>query len=388
MATSKLVGHDDATGASSASGYFRWGKFTAIATGSMTEFRLKAGVNANVRVALYSDNAGQPGTLLNSVASTGVVIGWNTITFPSTDIVSGTTYWLAHITETTGGVQYVTETGTGNSAYKVGTFYDAWPTSGWIVADNFSHLVAGWGTPYEVILPSSIVQATAVGEPTVTMGTPIILYPSSIVQAIAVGMPTLQLVEPPVPDLQDWMDSVNIVAARLNLPMFIKGTDVNLPIDIKALTVGTISVDVVAQAVGNLLISVAAQSVGVYLQPEWAASQGTDKNFYGAAPGLSFLGYAYAAYTVPTGKKLFISSISGSLRADLAANGDLNQMCFVGIYNHDTGLYIVQLGGNGGAGMNFPKPIVIAAGTTVWFITGCLANHSCTANVAANGYEV
>jgi hypothetical protein len=209
MATDKLVGHDDATGANNESGYFRFDKFTAVATGSITEFRIKAGASVNVRVALYSDNSGQPGTLLNSVAGTPVTSGWNTIAFPSTSIVSGTVYWLATITEGTGGTKYVSETGMGNWAYKAGAFGDSWPTFGWTVSDNYSHLVAGWGikvlipssisqpvgygTPklISTIKPSSLVQQVAYGTPTV-LTSALIIQPSSFVQSIVIGTPALR----------------------------------------------------------------------------------------------------------------------------------------------------------------------------------------------------
>jgi hypothetical protein len=49
-----------------------------------------------VKVAVYADNAGSPGTLLNAVnTSITEVSGWNSIDFPSTTITSGTNYWLA-----------------------------------------------------------------------------------------------------------------------------------------------------------------------------------------------------------------------------------------------------------------------------------------------------
>jgi hypothetical protein len=47
-------------------------------------------------VAIYTDNSGQVGTLLNANnASTAINEGVTSITIPSTAITAGTVYWLA-----------------------------------------------------------------------------------------------------------------------------------------------------------------------------------------------------------------------------------------------------------------------------------------------------
>ncbi len=102
-------------------------KFTAAGTGSMNEFRVKGAVNGDIKVAIYADNAGSPGALLNSTGSVAVVIGANTIVFPSTGLTSGTAYWLA-FNQNTGYRTVATKTsGTTPTAYKVLSYASTFP---------------------------------------------------------------------------------------------------------------------------------------------------------------------------------------------------------------------------------------------------------------------
>ena len=97
----RLLGPVDATSGTHAGGYAVWDQWAASSTGNITQLRVKANASGNVKVALYADNAGNPGTLLQAInTSTPVVAGWNTINIPTTAVTSGTNYWLAISSDT------------------------------------------------------------------------------------------------------------------------------------------------------------------------------------------------------------------------------------------------------------------------------------------------
>jgi hypothetical protein len=144
----KLIGHDDASFSGyGASNYISVTKFTASATGTVTELRIKCSGNGHVKVAMYADSGGNPGSLINSVGSTSVVSGWNTISLPSsTSITKDTAYWLAYISDTNNICGWVT--GSEPKRYKTWAFSNAFPDpagSGYSSGTS-GDLVAGWGT--------------------------------------------------------------------------------------------------------------------------------------------------------------------------------------------------------------------------------------------------
>ena len=46
--------------------YLYLSKFVAVASGNVELIKIKSAANGNVMVAIYADNAGSPGSLLNS----------------------------------------------------------------------------------------------------------------------------------------------------------------------------------------------------------------------------------------------------------------------------------------------------------------------------------
>jgi len=101
-----LLGADDVDGCNPDSpNRFLLSRFKAIATGKLTSFQVKCSGEGNIKVALYADSGGQtptPTTLLGAVDTAdnlAVMAGWNPITFPETQINSGTYYWLAAISD-------------------------------------------------------------------------------------------------------------------------------------------------------------------------------------------------------------------------------------------------------------------------------------------------
>jgi len=94
----KYIGvEDDSTVSGQATnGQFILTKFAAEVTGDIQIFTVNCNGSGYVKVAMYADNGGEPGALLNAFnESKAVVAGWNNIDFPLTHIVAGTNYWLA-----------------------------------------------------------------------------------------------------------------------------------------------------------------------------------------------------------------------------------------------------------------------------------------------------
>jgi hypothetical protein len=168
----------------------------------------------------------------------------------------------------------------------------------------------------------------------------------------------------------------------------------NIKVDLAAQSIATIGVDIKAQSIGNINvniasssvtlnvniasqsttlnvnissqsanvnISVAAQSVGVYLEPQWAAKQGTDVNIQGATSttpgGVNDL--VIVTYWVPTGKTLLIHSY-GAASSDTAL-----YPATVYLYNTTDNVVLGSVGGAGGAGIALTKPIRVESGKGV-----------------------
>lgn len=149
-ASSKLLGADDTTAAGNqGSNYFILDRWTATATGNITEIRVKCGASGEVKLAIYADSSGSPGALLNAVnTSTLVSSGWNTINFPSTAVTSGTSYWLA-FNSSASCVNYVWSSGR-SRLYKRATYSTfTFPNPAGTGFSSYSrayNLIAGWGT--------------------------------------------------------------------------------------------------------------------------------------------------------------------------------------------------------------------------------------------------
>ena len=126
---------------------------------------------------------------------------------------------------------------------------------------------------------------------------------------------------------------------------------------------------------------------GLYLKPEWAAKEGTDKNFTYSRGQTPWGGFAQNDYAVPAGKTLYICGMSFYNRSFLAANGDLNQIGVSTIYDVTDLNTLAVLGGNGGGSISFPKPIPIPGGHTVRVYQYNWANHDTAGEVSLWGYE-
>ena len=145
----KLIGVDasnPSSGSYSANRFVLY-RFQATTTGNMTTFKFKASGSGHVKVAIYSDNAGEPGTLLSAVnTSTAVVTGWNSVSIPSTALVSGTYYWLSYTSDAAIGYY---QSATGTMRYKTNTYstfsFPASAGTGFTSSTTRIGLLAGWG---------------------------------------------------------------------------------------------------------------------------------------------------------------------------------------------------------------------------------------------------
>ncbi len=94
--------------------------------------------SANSYVALYTDNGGEPGTMIlesNLTATSGGV--YNEWTFPSAlNVTSSTTYWVAYRLSLN-NYFWITGAGTQTLRYEVGTTFPATATSLGFVTDAY-----------------------------------------------------------------------------------------------------------------------------------------------------------------------------------------------------------------------------------------------------------
>jgi len=222
MATVKLIGSTASTGTTGFGTSFWLAKYTAEATGLLSEIKIRSSGSQTVKVAVYADNAGEPGArLAKQDTSQSLVDGWNTIALEaSCSIVSGTSYWLAVATNASTLWYYTPSTA---RRFKVIT-YAGWsfpdPAGTGFTSDTgavaeeqgFGVLVISpsglsqpiaYGTPKLSlsIKPPGYQQVIAYGTPTVTVaGAAITIYPPGLQVVIAYGTPAIlypQSISPP-----------------------------------------------------------------------------------------------------------------------------------------------------------------------------------------------
>lgn len=151
MATVILVGTNSNGTGSMQSDYVTYSKFTAVATGTVTEFKVYSLANGNCKVAIYDDNAGEPGDKITGNDSSQAVTlnQWNTLVIADTPVVENTVYWLGVINSVEGADSWLYNVG-GVRRYKVATYSTfTWPSSagtGFSSTADYDEALAGWGT--------------------------------------------------------------------------------------------------------------------------------------------------------------------------------------------------------------------------------------------------
>lgn len=76
---------------------------------TLTKLRLhytQASPSGSVRLGIYADSSGSPGSLILDAGAATIVNGWTSITGLSQTLMPGTRYWLAFIQSATNGVDY------------------------------------------------------------------------------------------------------------------------------------------------------------------------------------------------------------------------------------------------------------------------------------------
>jgi hypothetical protein len=201
--TTKLVGRDDvaASGFSAEANRVFLTKYTAVATGTLTEIhvRVKANAAGNIILGIYADDGtgnNPTGNPLATTASTAVTSGSErsvTVALTSSlSVTTGTVYWLACNNDCGNIFGYKTEAS--RYFYKNLT-YGALPSpygTGWTGPTTTEEIIiAGWGNALQTVTPSGIATALAIGSPTVTHGSPQTIAPSGRATSLAFGLPTI-----------------------------------------------------------------------------------------------------------------------------------------------------------------------------------------------------
>ncbi len=112
-------------------------KVTAGATGTVTTLYANVGTtvgsspNNQAQMAIFSNLAGEPGTLLASSSSTTIASGWNAFTLTSPlSVTSGTIYWIAYNTNGTASNQNdLRYESTGGVVRYAAQTFGTWPSS-------------------------------------------------------------------------------------------------------------------------------------------------------------------------------------------------------------------------------------------------------------------
>jgi hypothetical protein len=257
MATGLLIGSSTQGTGNIGGDQVRYSKFTAEATGKVTEIKVYSLVSGSVKVAIYADNAGEPGNKItgNDDSQDVTLNQWNTLTIAETYITEGTVYWLGICTSVTGAASGISTGGIGR--YKTVTYSTfTWPDSAGtgFTSSTYKISQAGWGVL--VLSPSGIQQSISLGSPKlsfilkpagieqpVACGTPTVLtsgqviQPSGIEQAIAVGTPTiiklLQIIYP-----SGIEQPISIGTPYLRYPQTISPGGVEIPIIVGEPSVG------------------------------------------------------------------------------------------------------------------------------------------------------
>ncbi len=120
----------------------------ASRSGIIDELRIRCASSGQVKLAIYADNNGEPGRLINAIASnTPVSAGWNDIVFPPTSITSGKTYWLAYCSND--NIVGAHSTSNSHRRFKPIDFsiftFPQYAGSDFITDTTYYDLIAGWG---------------------------------------------------------------------------------------------------------------------------------------------------------------------------------------------------------------------------------------------------
>jgi hypothetical protein len=126
-------------------------KWTALATYTVNKLRIKVSTDGNIKVAIYADNAGEPGALLSALnTDQAVVAGWNDVTLSTpVNVTNGTVYWIGFLGSVTAGMFYYKALAGRTNRFKAATYSSwSWPDpagSGYSTQDDYDYSDRGWG---------------------------------------------------------------------------------------------------------------------------------------------------------------------------------------------------------------------------------------------------
>lgn len=175
----KLFGANDQTGISTMPGdtlvLDKWTMPEGATNIAATQIRAKCLASANIKVALYSDNNGKPGTLLaNAANAVPVVAGWNIINLPTTSINAGTDYWIAFISDNASVIS-ITNYASADQRYESASYsnfsFPNSPGSGFTTNTNQYSLIAVWGMVTTTSVPEVINTPSGASDITATSAT-------------------------------------------------------------------------------------------------------------------------------------------------------------------------------------------------------------------------
>ena len=159
-------------------------------------------------------------------------------------------------------------------------------------------------------------------------------------------------------DRPDWTEGVDIEAQTVD----------EIAVNIAAQTLGTIKADIIAQTVENLTVDLAAQTleqlninilqqgIGIYLQPTWAAKEGTDKDFEVVDTSLGYAGNIEVVYDVPAGKTLYMTDISFTIRPHDREFADHNLIFLAYVLDTTAAAHFLRVTGSNGASEHLIRP--------------------------------
>ena len=128
--------------------------------------------------------------------------------------------------------------------------------------------------------------------------------------------------------------------------------------------------------------------VGMYSIADWAASEGKQFSAYEFDASKNWSYYTTLEYTVPAGKKLFITDFGGANYASYAADAGKQQAFDIYIDDVDGVGPLVYTGGQVGIHVHFTPPIIISAGNRVRSEITNQANHLCDQTLYISGFLI
>jgi len=147
--TELMIGRSSGSSSAWSKDYLSLSKYQAVKSATLSELQFYSTLATNFGVAIYADNAGNPGTLLASGFGSHPTGGSWTSVAVTCDIVKDSYYWLAFIFET-GSNGYSVISATWKTLKYKNVSYSGFsfpnPPTGLNDYANWDVMVGGWGT--------------------------------------------------------------------------------------------------------------------------------------------------------------------------------------------------------------------------------------------------